>query len=90
MLLVVAAALIDDEGRVLLAQRPEGKHLAGTWEFPGGKVDAGEAPESGTPALSPCQSHGGTARRAGLGAGCRGCALGGGSEGPLGMTKAWS
>lgn len=44
-LLVVAAALIDAEGRVLLAQRPAGKHLAGMWEFPGGKVDAGEVPE---------------------------------------------
>jgi 8-oxo-dGTP diphosphatase len=42
---VVAAALIDADGRVLLAQRPEGKHLAGYWEFPGGKVEAGETAE---------------------------------------------
>jgi 8-oxo-dGTP diphosphatase len=45
MLLVVAAALIDDDGRVLIAQRPEGKQLAGLWEFPGGKVEPGETPE---------------------------------------------
>ena len=45
ILLVSAVALIDVEGRVLLAQRPEGKSLAGLWEFPGGKVDAGETPE---------------------------------------------
>ena len=43
--LVVAAALVDREGRVLLAERPAGKHLAGSWEFPGGKVEAGERPE---------------------------------------------
>jgi 8-oxo-dGTP diphosphatase len=43
--LVVAAALIDRDGRVLLAERPAGKHLAGTWEFPGGKVEDGETPE---------------------------------------------
>lgn len=43
--LVVAAALVDTDGRVLLAQRPEGKAMAGLWEFPGGKVDAGEIPE---------------------------------------------
>ena len=43
--LVVAVALIDADGRVLIAQRPEGKQLAGLWEFPGGKVDAGERPE---------------------------------------------
>ena len=43
--LVVAAALIDADGRVLLAQRPKGKALEGLWEFPGGKVDAGEGPE---------------------------------------------
>ena len=42
---VVAAALTDSDGRVLLAQRPEGKSMAGLWEFPGGKVDAGEIPE---------------------------------------------
>lgn len=41
-LLVVCAALINDKGEVLLAQRPEGKRLAGKWEFPGGKVEAGE------------------------------------------------
>ncbi|GLS86282.1 NTP pyrophosphohydrolase [Cypionkella aquatica] len=44
-LLVSAVALIDPEGRVLLAQRPEGKSLAGLWEFPGGKVEPGETPE---------------------------------------------
>jgi len=43
---VVAAALFDGDGRVLLAQRPEGKALAGLWEFPGGKIDAGETPEA--------------------------------------------
>lgn len=45
ILLVVACALVDADGRVLLAQRPEGKTLAGLWEFPGGKVEAGETPE---------------------------------------------
>ena len=45
ILLVTAVALIDPEGRVLLAQRPPGKSLAGLWEFPGGKVDPGETPE---------------------------------------------
>ena len=44
--LVSAAALIDGEGRVLLAQRPEGKSMAGLWEFPGGKVEEGEPPEA--------------------------------------------
>lgn len=43
--LVSAVALIDADGRVLLAQRPEGKSLAGLWEFPGGKVETGETPE---------------------------------------------
>ena len=43
--LVVACALIDPDNRVLIAQRPEGKALAGLWEFPGGKLDAGERPE---------------------------------------------
>jgi 8-oxo-dGTP diphosphatase len=46
ILLVAAVALIDPEGRVLLAQRPEGKSLAGLWEFPGGKVEADETPEA--------------------------------------------
>ena len=45
LLLVVACALIDPDGRVLLAQRPPGKAMGGLWEFPGGKVDSGEAPE---------------------------------------------
>ena len=45
LLLVVAAALVDGEGRVLVSQRPEGKMLAGLWEFPGGKVEASERPE---------------------------------------------
>ncbi len=44
-LLVTAVALVDLDGRVLLAKRPEGKHLAGMWEFPGGKVEPGETPE---------------------------------------------
>jgi len=44
-LLVSAVALIDPDGRVLLAQRPEGKSMAGLWEFPGGKVEPGETPE---------------------------------------------
>jgi 8-oxo-dGTP diphosphatase len=46
LLLVVAVALVDPDGRVLIAQRPEGKSMAGLWEFPGGKVEAGETPES--------------------------------------------
>jgi 8-oxo-dGTP diphosphatase len=45
LLLVVAVALVDADGRILLAQRPEGKALAGLWEFPGGKLEAGERPE---------------------------------------------
>ena len=45
-LLVSAVALIDIEGRVLLAQRPEGKSMAGLWEFPGGKIESGETPEA--------------------------------------------
>lgn len=44
--LVAAVALIDADGRVLLAQRPEGKSMAGLWEFPGGKIEAGETPEN--------------------------------------------
>jgi 8-oxo-dGTP diphosphatase len=46
LVLVAACALVDSDGRVLLAQRPEGKAMAGLWEFPGGKVDPGETPES--------------------------------------------
>ncbi len=45
LLVVVACALIDAEKRILIAQRPEGKSLAGLWEFPGGKIDANERPE---------------------------------------------
>ncbi len=45
LLLVVAAALLDSDGRVLVTQRPPGKALAGLWEFPGGKIEAGESPE---------------------------------------------
>ncbi len=44
--LVVAVALIDADGRVLIAQRPKGKQMAGLWEFPGGKVEPGERPEA--------------------------------------------
>ena len=44
--LVVACALVDADRRVLIAQRPEGKQLAGLWEFPGGKVEPGETPEA--------------------------------------------
>ncbi len=45
IVLVAAVALVDPDGRVLIAQRPEGKAMAGLWEFPGGKVDPGETPE---------------------------------------------
>ena len=45
MLLVVAVALIDSDGRILLSQRPEGKQMSGLWEFPGGKIEEGETPE---------------------------------------------
>lgn len=46
VVLVVAVALVDADKRVLLSQRPEGKALAGLWEFPGGKLDPGERPEA--------------------------------------------
>jgi 8-oxo-dGTP diphosphatase len=46
VILVSAVALLDADGRVLLAQRPEGKSMAGLWEFPGGKVEPGETPEA--------------------------------------------
>ncbi len=46
VLLVVAVALIDPDGRVLIAQRPEGRSMAGLWEFPGGKVEQSESPEA--------------------------------------------
>ena len=45
LVLVAAVALVDADGRVLIAKRPEGKSMAGMWEFPGGKVEAGERPE---------------------------------------------
>ena len=44
--IVVAAVLVDIDGRVLVAQRPEGKAMAGLWEFPGGKLEPGELPET--------------------------------------------
>lgn len=46
LVLVAAVALVDVDGRVLLSQRPEGKSMAGLWEFPGGKVETGETPEA--------------------------------------------
>jgi 8-oxo-dGTP diphosphatase len=46
LVLVVACALVDADGRILIAQRPPGKKMAGLWEFPGGKVEAGESPEA--------------------------------------------
>jgi 8-oxo-dGTP diphosphatase len=45
VVLVVACALVDSDGRILIAERPEGKKMAGLWEFPGGKVEPGETPE---------------------------------------------
>lgn len=45
IVLVAACALVDSDGRVLIAQRPQGKPMAGLWEFPGGKVEHGERPE---------------------------------------------
>lgn len=45
LVIVVAAALVDDDRRILIAKRPSGKPMAGLWEFPGGKVDPGETPE---------------------------------------------
>jgi 8-oxo-dGTP diphosphatase len=45
LVLVAACALVDSDGRVLIAQRPEGKSMAGLWEFPGGKIELGEQPE---------------------------------------------
>lgn len=45
LLHVVAVALVDEDGRVLIQRRPEGTHMAGLWEFPGGKIDPGETPE---------------------------------------------
>ena len=46
LLMVVAAALVDGDGRVLVQQRPEGRSMAGLWEFPGGKIESGETPEA--------------------------------------------
>ena len=45
MLMVVAVAMVDRDGRILVQQRPEGRAMAGLWEFPGGKLEAGETPE---------------------------------------------
>ncbi|MDA5192358.1 (deoxy)nucleoside triphosphate pyrophosphohydrolase [Govanella unica] len=46
VVLVAAVALVDSDGRILLAQRPDGKAMAGLWEFPGGKIEPGETPEA--------------------------------------------
>jgi 8-oxo-dGTP diphosphatase len=46
LVLVAALALVDEDGRILLTQRPEGKSMAGLWEFPGGKIEPGETPEA--------------------------------------------
>ena len=46
LVLVAAVALVDPDGRVLLAERPEGRPMAGLWEFPGGKIEPGETPEA--------------------------------------------
>lgn len=46
LVLVVAVALVDRDGRILLSERPQGKAMAGLWEFPGGKIEAGETPEA--------------------------------------------
>lgn len=46
LVLVAAVALVDSDGRVLIAQRPEGRAMAGLWEFPGGKIEPGETPET--------------------------------------------
>jgi 8-oxo-dGTP diphosphatase len=46
LVLVVACALVDADGRLLIAQRPQGRSMAGLWEFPGGKIEAGERPET--------------------------------------------
>ncbi|OSP54645.1 8-oxo-dGTP diphosphatase MutT [Pseudoruegeria sp. SK021] len=46
LVLVAAVVLVDPDGRILLAQRPEGKDMAGLWEFPGGKIEPGETPET--------------------------------------------
>jgi len=46
LVLVAAVVLVDPDGRVLIAQRPEGKAMAGLWEFPGGKIEPGESPEA--------------------------------------------
>lgn len=63
VLLVAACALVDADGRVLLAERPEGKPMAGLWEFPGGKVEDGERPEAALVrelreelSIEPCES----------------------------------